>query len=60
MTMFWQYAIMFVLGAVAAFYLGRVLWQQFTLRPGDHGCAKGCGCAPPTVHKIERPPRLRP
>ena len=39
-----QLLIIIALCAVAAFYLGRRVWQQFASK-NEAGCAKGCGGA---------------
>jgi len=42
-----QHLIIFLVFVAAAFYVGRLIYQQFTAKSG---CAKGCGGACSTIN----------
>jgi len=48
-----QHLIIFLVFIAAAFYVGRLIYQQFTAKSG---CAKGCGeaCSTINLEQIEQ------
>jgi len=49
-----QQLIIFLVFIAAAFYVGRLIYQQFSAKSG--GCAKGCGgaCSTINLEQIEK------
>ena len=45
-----QHLIIFLIFMAAAFYVGRLIYQQFTAKTG---CSKGCGGACSTINLAE-------